>query len=162
MNQAQQGGLRSALAGVSPPPNPKTPAQRDDPQHKWYLALQRIRTTVKDLIERELEDKDQPTSDIFLAMHAALEKLLAGIDPKTVAGFMAASAVKSINPQIASQLEIEAAQAGRPPQVQGMPNLVGMPQPPLGGGLMPAQGPPTGAPPMGAAEPPGPPQGPPG
>jgi hypothetical protein len=68
---------------------------------------------------------------------------------------MASSVIKSVNPQIASQLEIQAAQNGRPPQVPGAPSIVGMPQAPLGGMPM---APPTAAP-FGASASPGTPPG---
>lgn len=135
MSPAQNGGLRSAMASVSPPQNPKTPAQRDDPQHAWYIALQRIRIPLQDTISNKLDDKDDKTAAILIAMHAAIEKLLAGIDPQMVAGFMAASAIKPFDPMTAATLENSADQVGRPPVVPGTPNITGMPgvQQPLAG-----------------------------
>jgi len=148
------------MSAVSPPQNPKTPAQRDDPQHSWYIALQRIRIPLQDLIEKQLDDKDDVTAAIIIAMHSAMEKLLAGLDPKIVAGFMAASAIKPFDPMTAAQLENNAAQVGRPPTVPGSPTLTGMPgaQSPLGG-MSPQMpmAPPTAAPQQAVSASPGPP-----
>lgn len=151
MTASQQSGLRQALSQNGPPQNPQTPTERNDPKHSWFLALQRVRITLQDIINKELDDKDEVTQSLLVAQHAALEKLLAGIDPHIVALLQAASVVKSISPQIASQLEIQAAQQGRPPQVPGAPSIVGMPQSPLGGLPM---APPTAAPQGASASPP--------
>lgn len=145
MQPGQEAQLRAALSRVGPPQNPKTPAQRTDPQHEWLIALQRVRATVADIIRDHLDDKPQPVQDLILAMNAAMEKTLAGIDPNTVSLLAGASIVKSIAPQVSSQLEMQAAQGSRPPMVPGMPSIS---TPPTGLGVGPGvQAPTAGGPP---------------
>lgn len=152
MQPGQEAQLRAALSRVSPPQNPKTPAQRTDPQHEWLIGLQRVRATVSDLIRDQLDDKPQPVQDLILAMNAAIEKTLAGIDPNTVALLAGASIVKAIAPQVSSQLEMQAAQGSRPPMVPGMPSIstppdasaLGGMQAPTAGAQAPVSPPPFG------------------
>lgn len=134
MQPAQQQQLRQALSRVGPPQNPKTPAQRIDPQHEWLIALQRVRAVVNDIIRDHLDDKPQQIQDLFLAINSAVEKTLAGIDPNVVSMLAGAAIVKSIAPPIATQLEMQAAQSSRPPMVPGAPTI-SAPQPNLGMGL---------------------------
>jgi hypothetical protein len=147
MTAPQQSQLAAALGASAPPANAQTPTQRLDPQHEWFIAVQRVRMTLRDIIDRNLDDRDPVTQSLFVAMHIATEKLLAQIDPKITALLCAASIVKGINPNLGSQLEMLAAQSSAPPTVPGVPQVAA--PPPLGGmgAGGPTAGPPTGMPP---------------
>lgn len=140
MTSGQQSALASALQSVSPPSNPKTPFQRTDPQHTWLIGLQRVRTSFRDLNDN-LDDKDDITVGLIIAMQVATERLLAGVPPNEVALLSAASMIKTVNPMLASQIEQQWASINRPPQVAGAPMQTG-PTPQPGAGMGPATPPP--------------------
>lgn len=144
LNPQQQATLASALRGQAPPTNPQTPAQRTDPRHDWLIGLQRVRITLKDLIDQHLDNQDPATQSLVLAMHAAIDKLLAGIPSQMIGVLAAASIVKPMDAQIASQLEMRAMQMSQPPIVPGAPAM----QPPQGGPMaQPTAGPQAPQPP---------------
>lgn len=143
----QQTTLATALRGQAAPSNPQTPAQRTDPRHDWLIGLQRVRITLKDLIDQHLDNQDPSTQNLVLAMHAAIDKMLAGLTPQTIAILAAASIVKPIDAQIASTLEMRAMQMSQGPIVPGQPVI----QPPQGGMTAPTAGP-QAPPPPGAMQ----------
>lgn len=146
LSPQQQTTLASALRGQAAPSNPQTPAQRTDPKHDWLIGLQRARITIKDLIDQHIDNQDPATQNLVLSMHAAIDKLLAGIPPQMIAILAAASIVKPFDAQIASTLEMRAMQMSQPPIVPGAPAM----QPPPGGPMaQPTAG--AGMPPMGGA-----------
>ncbi len=161
LSPSQQSGLAAALSNVSAPPNPKTPFNRTDPQHIWLIALQRVRTTLRELND-QLDDKDDVSQSIVTAMGVATERLLAGVPPQEIALMAAGQMIKSFQPQLAQQLEQAWVGINRPPSVPGMPVQTGpTPQPPAAppqaptppmGGPPPGMG---GGPPMGGSPPPG-------
>lgn len=146
MSGGQQNALAAAVRGQAPPTNPQTPAQRTDPKHDWLIALQRVRVTLRDIVDQHLDNQDPATQSTILAMHGAIDKLLAGIDAKTIAVLAAASLVKSFDPQTASMLEMRAMQMSQPPMVPGAPAIT-----PPGGMSAPTAGP-QATPPPGAPQ----------
>jgi hypothetical protein len=148
MSPQQQSGLAAALSNVSPPPNPKTPFERTDPQHLWLIALQRVRQTLRECND-QIDDKDDTTQAIVTSMGVATERLLAGVPPQEIALMAAGSMIKGFSPQLATQLEQAWVQINRPPSVPGMPVPTGpLPQ---GGMPMGAAGPQAPTPPMNGA-----------
>ena len=158
MSPQQQSGLAQALSSVSPPPNPKTPFSRTDPQHTWLIALQRVRQTLRECND-QLDDKDETVAAIITAMGVATERMLAGVPPQEIALMAAGAMIKGFSPQLAQQIEQAWVQINRPPSVPGMPIVTG-PPPPGGapGVAAPPQAPAPpmgGMPPMGGSPPPG-------
>lgn len=147
LSPQQQTTLASALRGQAAPANPQTPAQRTDPKHDWLIGLQRVRITLKDLIDQHLDNQDAATQSLVLAMHAAIDKLLAGIPSQMIAVLAAASIIKPFDAQTASMLEMRAMQMSQPPIVPGQPAM----QPPQGGMSAPTAGP-QAPPPPGAMQ----------
>lgn len=132
---------------MSPPNNPKTPADRTDPEQRWLIGLQRIRTTLRDANEKT-DDKDDVTQSLINAMLVATERLLAGVPPQEIALMAAATMVKGFQPQLAAQLQQAWVGINRPPTVPGMPIPTG--PSPMGAAVQPqAPTPPMPGPPPG-------------
>lgn len=146
------GGLRSAIAGVSPPQNSQTPMDRTDPQHIWLTRLQPVRQTLLDLNEL-LDDKDDATQSFFTAITTGVERMMKGFPANEVALMAAAQMIKPFSPDLAKMLEAKWAEINRPAQVAGpaiqtgVPGEGAPPQPPAAappgmGGPAPMSGPP--------------------
>lgn len=148
-----QNALKTAINGQAGPQNPATPAYRDNPEHDWYLALQRVRISAKEAMEHAGEEKGPIVKGVISAIRTAAEQLMAGIDPATVAAATAATMVRESRPEIAAQLEQpKAPVAPTGPPAAGVPGT--LPDGGFGPGGPLAQGAPPGAPPPEAIAPP--------
>lgn len=139
LSNPQQSALGAALGRVSPPNNPKTLAQRTDPQYLWLSKLHSIRKAVDETIQESLDDRPPEEQTLITAIRHAIDRLIRGVKGNEVSLKMAASAVEALAPQIAQMLEAQLEQVTRAPIVPGAPEATGM-QPPMGGG-MPGQPP---------------------
>lgn len=144
LTNPQQSALGAALGRVSPPNNPKTLAQRTDPQYLWLSKLHSIRKAVDETIQESLDDREPEEQTLITAIRHAIDRLIRGVKGNEVSLKMASSAVEALAPQIAAMLDAQLEQVTRAPIVSGAPEATGMQPPPMGGG-MPGQ--PPGAPP---------------
>lgn len=112
---AAQSTLKGALNAQGGPNNPKTPAYRENPEHDWYLALQAVRITAKEAIERVGEERGPIVRMILGSIRTGAEKLMAGVDPQTVASSIAADLVRDSRPDLAALLDQAKAPTGPPP-----------------------------------------------
>jgi hypothetical protein len=79
------GSLVSALAAVSPPPNPGTQNVRTDPEMTTILDYQRIRASV----QRALDNAADPfITQALHAMHGTAMQLLLGMDGQSVLQYL--------------------------------------------------------------------------
>lgn len=149
-----QSTLKSALNAQGGPNNPKTPAYRENPEHDWYLALQAVRITAKEAIERVGEERGPVVRTILGAFRTGAERLMAGVEPGTVASSIAADLVRDSRPDLAAlldQAKAPAAPTGAAPPGPSM-DVTG------GGALAdaaPTAAPPPTQPPPAAAQPAG-------
>lgn len=153
MPQGVQSALKAAMNAQGGPNNPATPAYREEPEHAWFLALQRIRISAREATEHVGEEKGPDVKAFFAAVRVGAEQLMAGIDPKTVSGAVAADLIRGQRPDIAAQLDLSKQQPPGPPQQGGPPLFppAPVPQAPAGGTLAPQAPPPAAQPPAPAA-----------
>ena len=149
LSPGQQSGLAAALAKTEPPQNPKTMAQRTNPQYLRLQRLHSIRAAIDKYVQEGLDDQPDDEQILITAMRHAADRLLKGVDGKEVVLTLAQEATQTVAPEVAQAAQQALANLNRPPMAPGMPQLTGMP-----GGAPP--GPPGGMPPGG---PPGPPAG---
>lgn len=131
------------MKAEAPPPNPGTPPTRANPEHEWYVFLQCIRRTVEDAQEKASE-RGPEIEGLLDAMRTGCSQLLAGVEAKAVALNVAAIALTPVNPQLAAQAKVAAAQMSTPTMA------------PVGGGAPLGIGPmgaSPGAPPIGGLQP---------
>lgn len=126
-----------------------TPGIRSNPEHDWYVALQRVRMTAKDALMKAAE-QDPATKSFLSETRALCDKLLTGANPKASIASSLAGMVRDWAPQAAQQLDTQAVmltspQASAPPSVPG-----GLPGAPLHGAPSPGPGPFAGPPSAGA------------
>ncbi|MDE2102029.1 MAG: hypothetical protein KGL39_32585 [Patescibacteria group bacterium] len=131
--------LASLVNQQAPPPNPQTPAQRTNPEHEWYVALQGIRYTVEDA-QKHAEEYGDDVKAMLDAMRSACSAMLVpGAEPKAVAASMASIAVQHVAPSLAAQLRSLATNLSAPAMAPagvgvtpGMPPMSNMPSAPPG------------------------------
>lgn len=153
-------GLAAALAGQAPPQtamSERTPDVRSNPEHEWYVSLQRIRMTTRDALIK-CDEQDPSVKDFLTALRGICDKLLAGANAKASIASGVARAIESWAPMPAMQLDTLAfsliqslsqpptgpggmgAPMGGSPQMGAMTG--GAPQaPPMAGPPAPAAGP---------------------
>ena len=157
LNNQQQSALASALQRTGPPNNPKTLAQRTDPQYLWLSKLHSIRKAIDETIQESLDDRPPEEQTLITAQRHAIDRLIRGVKGDSVSIKLASEVTEATAPQIAQQLEMQLEQMTRAPIVPGAPQVTGMqPQGDMSGGMPgmgqqpgPPAGPPPGAPPMG-------------
>lgn len=150
-------GLASLLAGQAPPQtamSAQTPDIRRNPTHEWYVALQRVRMTVRDALTKA-DEQDESIKEFLSSVRTACDKLLTGVNPKASIATSLARAIESWAPQIAQMLDVQAVMLMQQGQNSPMPTAPGVGAPPPGGQPPPmlggAPGAPTPAPGPGAA-----------
>lgn len=144
LSNPQQSALASALGRVSPPSNPKTLAQRTDPQYLWLGKLHSIRKAIDETIQESLDDRAPEEQTLITAMRHAIDRLIRGVKGNEVSVKLASSAIETIAPQIAQQLDMQLEQMTRAPIVPGAPQPGQPPGMPMG---QPPGAPPGGMPP---------------
>lgn len=139
-------GLAAQLQSAAPPQTPmseRTPDVRRNPEHEWYVSLQRIRTTAVQALTKS-DEQEPAVKDFLAAVRGICDKLLTGANPRASIASGLARAIESWQPQLAQQLDVTAVmltqQISQPPQVPG--GMMGAPQGAMTGG---------GAPPMAGA-----------
>jgi hypothetical protein len=140
LSNQQQSALASALGRVGPPNNPKTLAQRTDPQYLWLSKLHSIRKAIDETIQESLDERPPEEQSLITAIRHAIDRLIRGVKGAEASMKLASSVVETLAPQIAQQLEAQLEQMTRAPMVPGAPQPSGM-QP---GGGMPPPGPQPG------------------
>jgi hypothetical protein len=137
------------MKAQAPPPNSSTPAQRTNPEHEWYVALQCIRRTVEEAQEKA-SDHGDVTEATLDAMRIACSQSLAGVDPKAVALYMAKLLVTAAAPQLIGPVEMalqQTQQMSAPPNAPGGGGAPILGMGPMGAspGMPAPAGPPGGA-----------------
>jgi hypothetical protein len=126
MAPSVQNALKGAMNTQAGPSNPATPPYRENPEHDWYTALQRVRITAKEAVERVGEEKGPIVKSVLSAIRNAAEQLMAGIDPAQVATATASSLVETTRPDVAALLKSPPATPAGPAGA----NALGMPAAP--------------------------------
>jgi len=150
LTQPQQNTLASTLSRVGPPNNPRTLAQRTDPQYQWLAKLHAIRKSLDETIQESLDSQDPETQAVITAMRHGVDRFIHGVKGADVSLKLASSVLENVAPDLSQQADQRLEQMTRP-VVPGAPIPTGM-QPPQPGGMQPGM--PGGAPGAGAMPPP--------
>ncbi len=151
LDNQQQSALAATLAKTGPPPNPKTLAQRTNPEYQWQAGLHSVRKALDNLLE-SIDERPDEDQTLITAMRHAADRLLKGVPGADTSLSLAAESCETIEPTISQQARQKLDELNRPPQVPGMPQLAGMMAggggaPQMGGAPMPPGGMPAGPPP---------------
>lgn len=140
--------LGSIVNTQAPPSNPNTPNQRTNPEHEWYVALQAVRMTATEALDKA----DQYGPEIVAILNAVKSTCsyltTPAADAKVAALSLAAMALETIAPQLAAQAKQLATQLSAPtiaPAGGGAPSPFGA-QAQMGQGTPPGLTPSVGAP----------------
>ncbi len=148
-------GLASMLAGQAPPQtamSAQTPDVRRNPEHEWYVGLQRIRMTARDALMKA-DEQEPAVKAVLVALQGLCDKLLTGANPTASIASSTARMIDMINPAIAAQLDGMAYMLSQPPAGAGGPGAgPAQASPAIANPLAGAPAPPTPGPGPGAGQ----------